>query len=102
MEPINESRINEAIQEACEGLDHVDWSEIATRCAVQWYDGITTDELSESTIMAATSLIEVHPNYDFVAARLLLRRIYKEVVDGVFCEYINSAINSGRLTPIWV
>lgn len=99
MEPIDESQINSAIQEACEGLDHVDWSEIATRCAVQWYDGITTDELSESTIMAATSLIEVHPNYDFVAARLLLRRIYKEVVDGMFCQYINSAINSGRLNP---
>lgn len=92
MEPIDESQINAAIQEACEGLDHVDWSEIATRCAVQWYDGITTDELSESTIMAATSLIEVHPNYDFVAARLLLRRIYKEV-DFIFPIYMHDTVH---------
>ncbi len=96
MEPINESKINAAIQEACEGLDHVEWSEIATRCAVQWYDGITTDELSESTIMAATSLIEVHPNYDFVAARLLLRRIYKEVTHD-FEDYLNYGTEQGRL-----
>jgi ribonucleoside-diphosphate reductase alpha chain len=96
LEDINESRINEAIQEACEGLDHVDWSEIATRCAVQWYDGITTDELSESTIMAATSLIEVHPNYDFVAARLLLRRIYKEV-PLAFNNYVTQAVLLNRL-----
>lgn len=99
MEPIDESQINAAIQEACEGLDHVDWSEIATRCAVQWYDGITTDELSESTIMAATSLIEVHPNYDFVAARLLLRRIYKEV-NCNFERYIFNAVESKRLDPL--
>lgn len=98
MEPIDESQINTAIQEACEGLDHVDWSEIATCCAVQWYDGITTDELSESTIMAATSLIEIHPNYDFVAARLLLRRIYKGAYPD-FHAYIRYAAHasSGRL-----
>lgn len=95
-EPIDESQINTAIQEACEGLDRVDWSEIATRCAVQWYDGITTNELSESTIMAATSLIEVHPNYDFVAARLLLRRIYKEVTSS-FSDYLVFAIETRRL-----
>jgi ribonucleoside-diphosphate reductase alpha chain len=78
----------------------VDWSEIATRCAVQWYDGITTDELSESTIMAATSLIEVHPNYDFVAARLLLRRIYKEVVTvGVLPVYQIRLYSEWAVTP---
>jgi ribonucleoside-diphosphate reductase alpha chain len=81
LEPIDESQINLAIQEACEGLKYVEWSEVATRCAISWYNGITTDELSESTIMAACSLIEFQPNYDFVAARLLLRRIYKEVRD---------------------
>lgn len=86
-EEIDESQINAAIQEAAEGLDKVDWSEIATRCKVSWYDGITTDELAEATIMAACELIEVHPNYDFVAARLLLRKIYKEVKD-VFSQYL--------------
>lgn len=96
MEPIDESQINLAIQEACEGLEYVEWTEVATRCAISWYDGITTDELSESTIMAACSLIEYHPNYDFVAARLLLRRIYKEVRDNQENIYVGlqNALNS--------
>lgn len=97
LEPIREEEINQAIQEACEGLDYVDWSEIATRCKVSWYDGISTDELSEATIMATTELIEIHPNYDFVAARLLLRKIYREVKDP-FDTYITKAIKAERLS----
>jgi ribonucleoside-diphosphate reductase alpha chain len=97
LEPIDESQINEAIQEACKDLSYVEWTEIATRCKVSWYDGISTDELSEATIMAACELIEVHPNYDYVAARLLLRRIYKEV-KGTFNGYCHS-LGSGRLDP---
>jgi len=96
-EEIDESHINQAIQEACEGLDYVDWSEIATRCKVSWYDGISTDELAEATIMATTELIEVHPNYDFVAARLMLRKIYREVGDS-FSSYIaNQATHHNRI-----
>lgn len=79
LEPINVEEINAAIQDACAGLEKVSWSEVATRCEIDWYDGITTDEICESTIMAAASLIEVHPNYEFVAARLLLSKIYREV-----------------------
>jgi len=98
LEPINEAQVNQAIQEACEGLEYVDWAEIATRCKVNWYDGINTDELSEATIMAATSLIEVHPNYDYVAARLLLRRIYREVPFD-FTTCLHNGINAGRIDP---
>jgi ribonucleoside-diphosphate reductase alpha chain len=102
LEPIREEEINQAIQEACEGLEYVEWSEIATRCKVSWYDGISTDELSEATIMATLELLEIHPNYDFVAARLLLRKIYKEVNNtpsGTFQGYIIEATKLGRLDP---
>ncbi len=77
LEPIDESQVNQAIQEACEGLDKVNWADVAQKCQVTWYDGISTDELAEVTILSAASLIENHPNYEFVAARLLLRKIYK-------------------------
>ncbi len=101
-EPLDESRINDVLQEACEGLPKADWMEIAGRCKISWYDGITTNELAESTIMAAKSLIEVHPDYDFAAARLLLRKIYKEVdANEVYTAgcYINHGIYAGRLDP---
>lgn len=79
LEPLNESKINQVIQEACQDLDYVDWTEIAAKCKINWYDGISTKELAEATIMSALELIEMHPNYDYVAARLLLRKIEKEV-----------------------
>jgi len=79
LELLDESKINQVIQEACQDLDYVDWTEIAAKCKINWYDGISTKELAEATIMSALELIEIHPNYDYVAARLLLRKIYKEV-----------------------
>lgn len=87
-EPLDENKINAVIEEACVDLPHVDWAAIASRCSVLWYDGIPTDELAECTIMATISLIEKHPNYEFVAARLLLRKIYKQVKPKDFKDYI--------------
>lgn len=78
-EELNENEINLAIQKACDGLEHVNWCDVASRCKVDWYDGITTLEIIDTTTMAAASLIEDEPNYEFVAARLLLSKIYKEV-----------------------
>lgn len=96
LEDLNESKVNEVIMQACQGFDKVDWSEIAVRSKISWYDGITTDELAEATIMAATSLIEKHPQYDYVAARLLLRKISKEVRT-TFNDYVQQGIDSERL-----
>lgn len=79
LEELDEHQINKALQEACEGLPKANWAEIASRCKVNWYEGITTNEISESTIMAGKSLIEQHPEYDYATARLLLRKIYKDV-----------------------
>jgi ribonucleoside-diphosphate reductase alpha chain len=79
LEPIQEDKINIRVQEACEGLPTVSWSDVALGCQVSWYSGISTEEIDESVIMSARSLIEKHPDYAYVAARLLLTVLYQRV-----------------------
>ena len=47
---------------------------------IQFYDGITTGEIQEILIRSASDLIDLdHPNYQFVAARLLLFAVRKQL-----------------------
>jgi ribonucleoside-diphosphate reductase alpha chain len=47
---------------------------------IQFYNGITTAEIQEILIRSASDLIDLeHPNYQFVAARLLLFAIRKQI-----------------------
>jgi ribonucleoside-diphosphate reductase alpha chain len=43
------------------------------------YNGITRKELADALIMAAGSFIELDPAYNYVTARLLLKKLFKEV-----------------------
>ena len=58
--------------------EHVrDWleflSQVEMTSGIQFYDGITTSEIQEILIKSASDLIDLEsPNYQFVAARLLL------------------------------
>jgi ribonucleotide reductase alpha subunit len=50
---------------------------------IQFYDGITTDEIQKILIKSASDLISLDaPNYQYVAARLLLFSIRKQVYGG--------------------
>ena len=47
---------------------------------IQFYDGISTQEIQEILIKSASDLIDLeHPNYQFVAARLLLFALRKQL-----------------------
>jgi ribonucleoside-diphosphate reductase alpha chain len=50
------------------------------KSGIQFYDGITTAEIQEILIRSASDLIDLdHPNYQFVAARLLLFSVRKQL-----------------------
>ncbi|MEX0848825.1 MAG: ribonucleoside-diphosphate reductase subunit alpha [Candidatus Dependentiae bacterium] len=53
------------------------------------YDGINTSEISEALILAATAFIEKDPAYGYVAAQLLLKKLFIEVT-GVPMDYANN------------
>ena len=68
------------VEMACEGLAGVSASQVEIQSGIQFYDGITTQEIQEILIRSASDLIDLdHPNYQFVAARLLLFALRKSL-----------------------
>ena len=73
-------KIHRMVESACDGLSGVSSSEVEMNSGIQFYDGITTNEIQEILVSSASDLISLdNPNYQFVAARLLLYGLYKQV-----------------------
>ena len=80
VEPLNLDKIHSMVECACGGLSGVSASQVEMNSGIQFYDGITTDQIQEILIRSASDLISLdNPNYQFVAARLLLFGLYKQV-----------------------
>ena len=79
LEKLDTNKINLCAARACDSLDDVSASEVVLDAQVQFYDKITTKEIDQALIMSARTKIEKEPNYAYVAARLLLGNIHKEV-----------------------
>lgn len=79
LENFNVDKINMCAERACKNLENVSASEVLIDAKIKLYDKVTTDEIDKSLIMSARSKIEFEPNYTYMAARMLLNTIYKEV-----------------------
>jgi ribonucleoside-diphosphate reductase alpha chain len=80
IENLNLDKIHRMVEEACEDLAGVSASQVEMNSGIQFYDGITTEEIQEILIRSASDLISLeNPNYQFVAARLLLFSLRKQV-----------------------
>jgi len=78
IEPLNLEKMHKMVEEACKGLSGVSASQVEINSGIQFYDGITTEQIQEILIRSASDLIDLdHPNYQFVAARLLLFSLRK-------------------------
>ena len=65
---------------ACEGLSNVSESQVEMSSGLQFYDGMITDEIQQILIKSANDLITLeNPNYQYVAARLLLFSLRKSL-----------------------
>ena len=80
VEPLNLDKIHRMVDEACGNLAGVSASQVEMNSGIQFYDGITTDKIQDILIRSASDLISLdNPNYQFVAARLLLFALRKQV-----------------------
>jgi len=80
VESIDLDKMHLMVDAACQGLAGVSASQVEIQSGIQFYDGITTAEIQEILIRSASDLIdEEHPNYQFVAARLLLFGLRKQI-----------------------
>jgi ribonucleoside-diphosphate reductase alpha chain len=79
-ESLNLDKIHSMVECACGGLAGVSPSQVEIQSGIQFYDGISTNEIQEILVRSASDLIDLDsPNYQFVAARLLLFGLYKQV-----------------------
>ena len=79
-EPLDINKLHVMVEAACEGLAGVSVSQVEMTSEIQFFDGITTDQIQRILVSSASNLIDLeHPNYQFVAARLMLFALRKQV-----------------------
>lgn len=78
-EEFSDKKVLNCVKRACKGLQDVDAKQVVYNATLKLYDGIKTQEIDAALIKSARALIEQEPQYNYVAARLLLGNVYKEV-----------------------
>lgn len=111
-EPFDANKINLALVKASEGLpDQISKVvQVATELQLTLFDGITSDELDEAVIHTALQNVKDDPDFDTIAARLLLKTIYKNILgnydsdeelkklhEDTFADYIKNGVADGLL-----
>jgi ribonucleoside-diphosphate reductase alpha chain len=95
------NKLHVMVEEACKDLAGVSASQVEMQSGIQFYDGITTAEIQEILIRSASDLIDLeHPNYQFVAARLLLFATRKQLYGRMhefptLREHVENCVNKG-------
>ena len=79
-ENLNLEKIHRMVEAACDGINGVSASQVEMSANLSFYDGVTTQEIQETLVKSSSDLISLEtPNYQYVAARLLLFSIRKDV-----------------------
>jgi len=80
LEPIDLEKVHRMVEAACKDVSGVSESAVEMNSGLQFYDGITSTEIQSILIKSAADLISLEtPNYQYVAARLLLFQVRKSV-----------------------
>ena len=100
-EPLNLEKIHEMVAHACKDLTGVSESQVEMSSGIQFFDKISTDEIQQILIKSASDLITLeNPNYQYVAARLLLFSLRKSLHHRLWehpplLEHVKKCIDQG-------
>ena len=100
-EPLNLQKIHEMVEHACKDLTGVSESQVEMSSGIQFFDKISTDEIQQILIKSASDLITLeNPNYQYVAARLLLFSLRKSLHHRLWehpplLEHVKKCIDKG-------
>ena len=102
-EPIDLEKIHRVIFWASENLD-VSPSQVELNAQIQFYNGITTEEIHETMIKAAADLISTEsPDYQYLAARLLIfhlrKKAYGQFKPPSLYKQVVKMVEEGRYDP---
>jgi ribonucleoside-diphosphate reductase alpha chain len=104
-EKLDINKIHDMVQHACEGISGVSSSQVQMTSGLQFVDGMTTDDIQQILIRSASDLISLDaPNYQYVAARLLLFSLRKSLFNRMWdhpklSKQINDGIEIGVYDP---
>ena len=99
-EPLNIEKIHEMVEYACEDITGVSSSQVEMKSGLQFYDGITTDDIQQILVKSAADLVDLnYPNYTYVASRLLLYSLRKQVIGKLwdhphFYDHVKKVVDS--------
>ena len=100
-ESLNIEKIHSMVGFATENITGVSASHVEMNSGIQFFDGITTEDIQQILIKSANDLITLEsPNYQYVAARLLLFSLRKRLFHRLwehpkFLDHIKSCIKKG-------
>ena len=108
--PLNIKKIQEKTERMTEGLKGVSQSELEVDSKLQFFNGITTEQIQETLVKTAVDKIDIdRPNWTFVAARGFLEDLYHKVGKTLNTKkgssyshietYLNYGINKKRIVP---
>ena len=79
--PLDIQRLRDLATEACEGLAETDAQQILDDTCRNLFDGVKEEDVSQTLVMSARTLIDKEPNYSYAAARLLMDTLRREALD---------------------
>lgn len=111
-EVFDANKINLALVKASEGLpDQISKVvQVASELQLTLFDGITSEQLDEAVIHTALQNVKDDPDFDTIAARLLLKNLYKNILgdyeteddlkklhEKKFNEFLKKGVKAGLL-----
>ena len=100
-ETLDIEKIHSMVGFATENITGVSASHVEMNSGIQFFDGISTEDIQQILIKSANDLISLDaPNYQFVAARLLLFSLRKKLFHKLWehptlLEQINNCVERG-------
>ena len=97
-------KLHKVVFYACKDINGVSPSQVEMKSNLHFYNGITTDDIQETLIKSASELIEEDaPNYQWVAGRLIVYHLRKQVYDNFtpchILELIKQNVAEGWYDP---
>ncbi len=78
--PLDLIRLEQLVDNACEGLEGVNATLIVEETLKNLYDGVKESDINTTLVMCARVMIEQEPNYTYVTSRLLMDHLRAEAL----------------------
>lgn len=109
---VDPAAIYARLETASQGLTDVDCELLLTRVVSSIHSGISMEAFDRALVLEASTMIEAHPNYSYMAARLMMDAVASEVAGtklsraqtvkqypDLFVKMIKRGVNAKRLNP---